>query len=66
MNKIKNSNARAELFCFLMSKSDLLVNLRNRTGEEGRRRTFCDKRDNNFVLKNFFSTLHFPLNRSFC
>ena len=26
-----------------------LVNLRNRTGEERRRQTLCDKRDNNFV-----------------
>ena len=28
----------------------LLVNLRNRTGEERRRQTLCDKRDNNFAL----------------
>ena len=27
----------------------IIVNLRNRTGEEGRRPTLCDKRDNNFV-----------------
>ena len=27
----------------------LLVNLRNRTGEERRRQTLCDKRDNNFI-----------------
>ena len=27
----------------------LVVNLRNRTGEERRRQTFCDKRDNNFA-----------------
>ena len=26
-----------------------LVNLRNRTGEERRRQTLCDKRDNNFA-----------------
>ena len=26
-----------------------LVDLRNRTGEERRRQTLCDKRDNNFV-----------------
>ena len=26
-----------------------LVSLRNRTGEEGRRQTLCDRRDNNFV-----------------
>ena len=30
-----------------------LVSLRNRTGEEGRRQTLCDRRDNNFVWKNF-------------
>ena len=27
----------------------LLMNLRNRTGEERRRQTLCDKRDNNFA-----------------
>ena len=26
----------------------ILVSLRNRTGEERRRKTLCDKRDNNF------------------
>ena len=26
-----------------------IVNLRNRTGEERRRQTLCDERDNNFV-----------------
>ena len=26
-----------------------IVNLRNRMGEERRRQTLCDKRDNNFV-----------------
>ena len=30
-----------------------LVSLRNRTGEERRRQTLCDKRDNNFVWNNF-------------
>ena len=30
-----------------------LVSLRNRTGEERRRQTLCDRRDNNFVWKNF-------------
>ena len=30
----------------------ILVNLRNRTGEERRRQTLFDKRDNNFVWKN--------------
>ena len=28
---------------------DAIVNLRNRTGEERRRQTLCDKRDNNFI-----------------
>ena len=27
---------------------NMIVNLRNRTGEERRRQTLCDKRDNNF------------------
>ena len=31
----------------------LLMNLRNRTGEERRRQTLCDKRDNNFAWNNF-------------
>ena len=35
---------------FLMTLS---VNLRNRTGEERRRQTSCDKRDSNFVRINF-------------
>ena len=30
-----------------------IVNLRNRTGEERRRQTLRDKRDNNFVSNNF-------------
>ena len=30
-----------------------LVSLRNRTGEERRRQTLCDRLDNNFVWKNF-------------
>ena len=29
------------------------VTLRNRTGEKERRQTFYDRRDNNFVCKNF-------------
>ena len=32
---------------------DVIVNLRNRTGEERRRQILCDKRDNNFVWNNF-------------
>ena len=31
----------------------ILVNLHNRTGEERRRQTLCDKRDNNFVWNKF-------------
>ena len=34
------------------------MNLRNRTGEERRRQTLCDKRDNNFFLKKPFAKLH--------
>ena len=41
-----------------------IVNLRNRTGEERRRQTLCDNRDNNFVWNNF--TPNFSLNRCFC
>ena len=36
-----------------VAKSANLVHLRNRTGEEIRRQTLCDKRDNNFVWNNF-------------
>ena len=35
---------------------ETILNLRNRTGEERRRQTLCDKRDNNFVWKNFRRT----------
>ena len=31
----------------------IIVNLRNRTGEERRPQTLCDKRDNNFAWNNF-------------
>ena len=31
----------------------ILVNLHNRMGEERRRQTLCDKRDNNFVSNTF-------------
>ena len=41
---------------FLMT---LLVNLRNRTGEERRRQTFCDKRDDNFAWNNFLPNFTF-------
>ena len=34
----------------------LLVDLRIRTGEERRRQTLCDKRDNNFVEITFRQT----------
>ena len=43
-----------------------LVNLRNCTGEERRRQTLCEKRDNNVVWNNFSPNLTFPLNISFC
>ena len=36
-----------------------VVNLRNRTGEERRRQTLCDKRDNNFVWNNFSLNIAF-------
>ena len=36
-----------------VAKSANLVHLRNSTGEEIRRQTLCDKRDNNFVWNNF-------------
>ena len=34
----------------------LIVNLRNRTGEERRRQTLCDKRDDNFFEITFHQT----------
>ena len=55
--------------CTLIDRSNdvkMLANLRKTTGEEGRRQTLCDKRDNNFVWNNFLRKLHFPLNRSSC
>ena len=44
-----------EFMYFIIAPSSTfsLVNLRNRTGEERRRQTLCDKRDNNFVWNNF-------------
>ena len=38
----------------------ILVNLRNRTGEERRRQTLCDKHDNNFAWKNLPPNFTFP------
>ena len=46
----------AEAFCLPVYPAVLLrklLNLRNRTGEERRRQTLCDKRDNNFIWNNF-------------
>ena len=40
---------------------ELLVNLRNRTGEGGKRQTLCDKRDNNFAWKNIPPNFSFLL-----
>ena len=37
----------------------ILVNLLNRTGEERRRQTLCDKCDNNFVWNNFSPNFSF-------
>ena len=34
---------------FACARAPLLVSLDNRTGEERKRQTLCDKRDNNFV-----------------
>ena len=42
-----------------------LVNLCNKTADEKRRQTLCQKRDNNFCLRKFFSKLHPPLKRFF-
>ena len=36
------------------------MKLRNRTGEERRRQTLCDKRDNNFAWKNLPPNFTFP------
>ena len=51
-----NETNRVHLFACLIetfNSCDILVNLRNRTGEKRRRQTLCDKRDNNFVWNNF-------------
>ena len=45
--------------------SETLVNLRNRTGEERRQQTLCDKHDH-ILFEKLSAKLHFPLNRSFC
>ena len=45
--------------------SETLVNLRNRTGEERRQQTLCDKHDH-ILFEKLSTKLHFPLNRSFC
>ena len=52
-----------EFMYFIIAPSSTfsLVNLRNRTGEERRRKNLCDKRD-----KQLFPKLHIPFNRSFC
>ena len=42
------------------------MRLRNRTAEERRRQTVCDKRDNNYVWKKDSVKHHPPFNRSFC
>ena len=39
------------LSCPVASLSSLRVSLRNSTGEERRRQTLCNKRENNFVRK---------------
>ena len=39
-----------------------VVNLRNKTGEERRRQTLCNKRDNNFVWNNFTPNFTFLRN----
>jgi len=50
-----------EFMYFIIAPSSTfsLVNLRNRTGEERRRQSLCDKRDNNFVWNNFFPNFTF-------
>ena len=45
--------------------SETLVNLRNRTGEERRQQTLCDKHDH-ILFEKLSAKFHFPLNRSFC
>ena len=43
------SGTQSENTTSFRAVTQTLVNLRNRTGEERRRQTLCDKRDNNFV-----------------
>ena len=44
-----NKDSPIYIVAFLGVPIKTIVNLRNRTGEERRRQTLCDKRDNNFV-----------------
>ena len=37
------------MFHLTVTESQKIVNLRNRTGEQIRQQSWCDKRDNNFV-----------------
>ena len=46
--------------CQSVGRIVTLLNLRNKTGKERSRQTLCNKRDNNFVWKNF------PPNVAFC
>ena len=42
------------------------MSLRNRTAEERRLQTVCDKGDNSYVRKKKSANDHLPFNRSFC
>ena len=59
------------MYCILALKGfavvtcSIIVSLRNRTGEERRRQTLCDKCDN-ILFEKVSAELHSPLNRSFC
>ena len=50
---------------FAVVTCSIIVSLCNRTGEERRQQTLCDKCDN-VLFENVSAKLHSPLNRSFC
>ena len=61
-----NLNVKFGIWINASPQSLLYVSLRNRTWEQRRRQTLCDKRDNNFVWKKICLKFHCPFNRSFC
>ena len=48
-----SANRPSNNWALLRKFTNTIVNLRRRKGEERRRQTLCDKRDNNFLSNNF-------------